>query len=396
MRILYICPHPNIGFDDPSGPGTHIREVVYAMQSMGHEVKVFLASEQQKNFKSNATSNHQPSSSGFKTIIKKILGAFFFETLKDFLLLVQDKKYAKQLEKIAFEYKPDIIYERSYFLCLSGYKTARKFSIAYYLEMNAPATIEKPLMSSSSLFLHRAKRFEKIQIAGCDRLIVVSSALKTHFVKLVPSAEQKVMVVPNAVRSEVKNISSTRASMRESLGISENEITIGFVGSIFPYHGVDLLIESFAEVITTTPLLKLLIVGDGSILPALKEIAAQKGIQSKIIFTGNVPHDKVNEYLSAMDIAVMVKSNWYGSPVKIFEYGAAALPMLCPDTIPVRDVITDGEDALLVSPEKTSVVRALQKLLIDKKSRDEMGQRFHNKVLKKHTWTINVRRILGE
>ena len=83
--------------------------------------------------------------------------------------------------------------------------------------------------------------------------------------------------------------------------------------------------------------------GDGSILPDLKNLADKLGLASKIIFTGNVAHEKVNDYLAVMDIAVMVKSNWYGSPVKIFEYGAASLPMICPDTIPVRDVITDSD-----------------------------------------------------
>ena len=394
MRILYICPHPNIGLNDPSGPGTHIREVVYAMQSLGHEVKIFLASGKIHNQDKHDKQDHPQGNSRLKNLAKRILGAYFFESLKDFFLLINDRSYSQQINNVIAEFKPDLIYERSYFLCLSGYRNARRHGIRYFLEMNAPATIEKPIMSSSSLFLSLAKRYEKIQIIGCDRLIVVSSALKNHFKKLVPSASHKMIVVPNAVRSDWQGHTMERQPIRASHGISLDEIVVGFVGSIFPYHGVDLLIHSFAELAGKSSSLKLMVVGDGSTLPELKSLAENLGLTSQIIFTGNVPHSDVNKYLAAMDIAVMVKSNWYGSPVKIFEYGAASLPMICPDTIPVRDVITEGEDALIVSPEKTAVVEALKRLIENQSLRKRLGDSFHTKVFSRHTWTINVRRIL--
>ncbi|MFM7104856.1 MAG: glycosyltransferase, partial [Flavobacteriales bacterium] len=66
------------------------------------------------------------------------------------------------------------------------------------------------------------------------------------------------------------------------------------------------------------------------------------------------------------------------------------------DTIPVRDVITDGEDALIVSPNKTSVVNALSHLIKDDKLRETMGKRFFTKVFDKHTWTHNVIKILAD
>lgn len=395
MKILYICPHPNIGFNDPSGPGTHIREVVYAMESLGHEVKVFLASDQ-VSAESTSVQSQQTQVGRSKNWIKKIIGAYLFESIKDFFLLLHDWRYARRLEKVVNDFKPNLIYERYYFLCLSGFSVAKKHRVRYFLEVNAPTTIEKRLMSSSSLFLGLAKRYERKQILGCARLIVVSSALKSHFMNLLPVAENKILVIPNAVRSDWKSNASARNFERESLGIARDEITIGFVGSIFPYHGVDLLIESFAVLATSSLSLKLLIVGDGSILPDLKNLAEKLGLASKIIFTGNVAHEKVNDYLAVMDIAVMVKSNWYGSPVKIFEYGAASLPMICPDTTPVRDVITDGQDALIVAPEKSSVVAALNRLINDQPLRETMGKRFSSKVFEKHTWTKNVIKILDD
>ena len=62
--------------------------------------------------------------------------------------------------------------------------------------------------------------------------------------------------------------------------------------------------------------------GDGEILSDLKLLCSNLNISDSVIFTGSVAHADVFAYIDLMEIAVMAKSNWYGSPVKIFEYGA--------------------------------------------------------------------------
>ncbi|MEY3398003.1 MAG: hypothetical protein RL220_597, partial [Bacteroidota bacterium] len=43
MKILYYSPHPNLNLATPSGPGTHMREVIEALESQGHTVVRFIA-----------------------------------------------------------------------------------------------------------------------------------------------------------------------------------------------------------------------------------------------------------------------------------------------------------------------------------------------------------------
>ena len=160
---------------------------------------------------------------------------------------------------------------------------------------------------------------------------------------------------------------------------------IGFVGSIFPYHGVDLLIEAFAG-LDENPDLRLLIVGDGSTLPELKSLAKRLGVLNRCIFTGSVPHRRVYAFMEVMDICCMARSNSYGSPVKIFEYGLLKKPVVAPDTVPVRDVMIHGEDAILVEPNVQSILDALQELLDDHTLALKMAGSWHEKVLLNHTW----------
>jgi glycosyltransferase involved in cell wall biosynthesis len=102
----------------------------------------------------------------------------------------------------------------------------------------------------------------------------------------------------------------------------------------------------------------------------------------------------VYTYIDLMDITVMARSNWYGSPVKIFEYGAMGKAIIAPDTVPVRDVMIDGEDGLLVEPVVSLISSALSRLISDKEERSRFGRNFQRKVLEKYTWMRNARTAL--
>jgi glycosyltransferase involved in cell wall biosynthesis len=174
----------------------------------------------------------------------------------------------------------------------------------------------------------------------------------------------------------------------------EGKTVIGFVGSIFPYHGVHLLIEAFSQLDEKVDT-RLLIVGDGAALPELKAQALSAGVLDRCIFTGSVPHRKVYPLMENMDICCMPDSNWYGSPVKIFEYGLMKKPVIAPDVGPVRDVMKDGEDAILVKPKAEALKAALEKLVEDRNLRDELSHSWHEKVLLNHTWDAAAKKVLN-
>ena len=90
----------------------------------------------------------------------------------------------------------------------------------------------------------------------------------------------------------------------------------------------------------------------------------------------------------------MARSNWYGSPVKIFEYGALGRPIVAPDTGPVRDVMEHGVDGLLVQPCVNELTAAIQRLLREPSLAESMGAGFQRKVREHHLWRHVAARIL--
>jgi len=388
MKILYISLHPNVNMGANTGPGTHIREVVKAFRKRGHQVETLIA---------GGTVAPEPimGKTIKKDFFKYLLPKVVKESIKDFLLLRHNRSFFSRIVQSIEQERPDMIYERAYYLCSAGYKAAQKYGIPYIVEMNSPYIEEKPMMSSYSLYHFMAKKVELAQLNAANRFIVVSNILKQYFVKKMPTAVDKIMVIPNAVGSDWRIPDmSRRIERRHRLGIEDDTIVIGFVGSIFPYHGVDLLIDAFSELSHSTLNLRLLIIGDGSIIGQLKSKCRELQISAKVIFTGSVKNDLIPEYLTMMDIAAVVHSNWYGSPTKIFEYGAAGLPIISADEEPIKDVMIDGVHGVLVKPEKSAVKESLVSLINDKEKRLRFGVTFQKKVFAEHNWDRNVDKIL--
>jgi glycosyltransferase involved in cell wall biosynthesis len=87
-----------------------------------------------------------------------------------------------------------------------------------------------------------------------------------------------------------------------------------------------------------------------------------------------------------MDIAVMASSNWYGSPVKVFEYGAMSKAIIAPDNVPMRDVMQHNSEGILVGEGADDVLNALRILVFDPELRKTLAKAFHQKVEENYTW----------
>ncbi len=390
MKILYYSPHPTINSSAPSGPGTHIREVIGGFEQHGHTVVRLISGGEELNVSGNIQFK--------KNKLKKFVPLYLWQTLKDYRLLQKDTLNRQHLERLVQEEKPDMIYERSYYLMRSGFETAKKFGIKYCCEMNAPYPEEKVQMEGKSFFIGRAKNVERQQVSTSHRVFTVSSAMKDYLLKNTGCKGHKIVVIPNAVNEQKINADGNKIEeIRARHGLRNDDKIIGFVGSIFPYHGVDLLLSTFVQLIKNEHAnFKLMIVGDGEILGQLREFAKLNIPDGRVIFTGNIHHRDVYSHIALMDITVMARSNWYGSPVKIFEYGALGKTIIAPDTIPVRDVMVDAKDGILIPDNRDDLLKAMEYLIANPDIAAAMAKSFQDKVLKKHTWKNVTAEILKE
>lgn len=389
MKILYYSPHPQLSISAPTGYGTHMREMVAAWRRMGIEVHTCIAGDASgENYQSQETN-----SGGRFRSIKKLIPKFLWETMRDLAILRFDKKQSKLLEDQILKIQPDVIYERVAYLQNSGIQMARKHGIRHVSEINAPYPQERVAFSGQSYFVGAAKDIEREILTYSNGISVVSSALKDYLVAILPEAEPKIIVVPNAINPGHVDFSDREVDELKRKYNLDKELVVGFVGSMFPYHGVDILIRAFAKMDESVRL-RLLIIGDGSILSELKSLAKKLGILQKVIFTGSLPHREVYANIQIMDICCLPKTNWYCSPIKIFEYGLLRKPVIAPDVLPMHDVM-GPDDGELVEPEVDAFHGALMKLIEDENRRHLIADNWYRKVMDDYTWDAAAKKALN-
>jgi glycosyltransferase involved in cell wall biosynthesis len=219
--------------------------------------------------------------------------------------------------------------------------------------------------------------------------------MKKYLIEKTDVNPEKILVVPNAVNpNHLQPNPVHQHEIRTRYELNLEHVVFGFVGSIFPYHGVDLMIDSFAAIERDYNKARMLIVGAGEVLPDLQRRAVALGLEKKIHFTGNVPHHEVYDYLSLMNITIMARSNWYGSPVKIFEYGAMRKAIIAPNVMPVQDVMQHLEHGLLIEASTDALTQSMRYMLQKPAERNRMADSFCKKVMQQHTWEMVSTQIL--
>ena len=172
---------------------------------------------------------------------------------------------------------------------------------------------------------------------------------------------------------------------------------MGFVGTLKPWHGVEDLIEAFADLHRRDPHTRLVIVGDGPQRPKLMLKTAAHGIENAVDFRGAVALSEIPTMLASMDVAVAPYpplENFYFSPLKLFEYMAAGRSIVAASIGQIRQLISDGTTGLLYPPGDTAALAAsLDRLRADPGLRRRLGDEARRVVTRDHTWHSVIRRI---
>ena len=159
----------------------------------------------------------------------------------------------------------------------------------------------------SFLQCQMARLVEKAALTFSDRIVVQGSLHKEW---LEQNGYRQVAHIPNGVDTTSIRPSNNE-DLRDQLSIN-GHFTVGVMGSIVwsdrlaMCYGWD-LIEALS-LLKDIPV-KGLIIGDGSGLPKLKQLAYEKDIQDRVIFAGHVPYSQIHGYLDLMDVCLSTQTN---------------------------------------------------------------------------------------
>jgi glycosyltransferase involved in cell wall biosynthesis len=113
-------------------------------------------------------------------------------------------------------------------------------------------------------------------------------------------------------------------------------------------------------------------------------------------FTGLRPREQVPELIAGFDIALQPRAVEYASPLKVFEYMAAGRAIVAPDQANIREVLTQGQTALLFDPAQPGAMwQAVARLAGDAALRERLGKAAAAEIVRRdYTWLSNARRVI--
>ena len=121
------------------------------------------------------------------------------------------------------------------------------------------------------------------------------------------------------------------------------------------------------------PRARFFLIGDGPLRGALEGQAAELGIADRVVFAGS--RDDVFDLLPALDVFAL-SSRFEGLPIALLEAMATGIAPVTSSVGGIPEVITDGEDGLLVPPgDPAALASALDKVLNDPALRADLGRR---------------------
>jgi len=283
----------------------------------------------------------------------------------------------------------DMVYERYSLWSHAGLQWAREAAVPGLLEVNAPLIDEQ---ARYRVLADRAAAEQSAQrsFEAASALLAVSDEVAS-WLESYAGARGKVHVIPNGV--DTNRFPEGLAATLATTGV----FTVGFVGTLKSWHGLEILLQAFDRLHQTDPDTRLLIVGDGPERGRLQADVVARNLQNATVFTGAVPPGDVPGLLASMDAAVApypALQEFYFSPLKVYEYMAAGLPVVTSSIGQLRKVIESGVNGLLVTPgDVSALTSALHYLKQNPQVRRRLGFEARKTVLHSYTWEKVVDRV---
>lgn len=225
-------------------------------------------------------------------------------------------------------------------------------------------------------------------------VVVITEKLKTY----IPSAlsRNRIIVAHDGVDLGLFENLPARKVARDNLGLPLDRAIVAYTGHLYPWKGV----YTLADAARLAPDILFVVVGgttrDGK---RFRDRVQASGVRN-LRMVGHVPPTEVPFYLSAADVLVLpnsareVISREYTSPLKLFEYMASGTPVVASDLPSLREVLQDGENALLVEPDNPeALVGGLRRILQE----NDLGSRLAAQArqdVAAYTWEQRAAKIL--
>jgi glycosyltransferase involved in cell wall biosynthesis len=246
----------------------------------------------------------------------------------------------------------------------------------------------------------RLRRLESDVFARADHIVTITECARQILLEDYAVPPARVRTIPDGTAGDWS--SPHPNPLPEGEGTSPPSPAVYYVGQLYPWKGAGLVVEAAALVRRA----RFVVVGgmpNGRAGDAdVAELAARArkvGAADRVELRGYVPYGRVRDELAGAAVALLPLpdepvARYFTSPLKLFDYMAAGVPIVASDLPSLREVLRDGDNALLVAPgDAAAAAGAIDRLLAD----PALARRLASQALldvRAYTWDARAARLL--
>tara|TARA_B100000963_G_C22625701_1_gene672203 strand:+ start:504 stop:1682 length:1179 start_codon:yes stop_codon:yes gene_type:complete len=379
MKVLHVLYQslPNI-----SGSSIRSRDILINQLKIGVEPIVITSPFQNPN-KSGVSYeeidgiNYYRTFSNNSELVSEDRSSFFLQIKKFFRVI----KFTFKVYEIAKKEKVDVIHSHAMFFCaIAGKLTSIFLKKPFIYEVRSLWEERFKKNNLFSFFIFSIITYiETLLMYFSDHIVAINKNLKVELQNRFILKKRKITVVENAI--DLDRIFTSK--------VNRNELVFGYVGTLSPIEGIDLLIKAFKNLSLKN---KLLIFGNGIEIENLKNLS--KGIKN-IEFKHNISNAEIVKAYNQIDIIVNPRKSSYltnsVTPLKTLEAMAYKKLVLASDVGGMKELIKHEKNGILFKSDSLiELEKALINILI-RKDIDRIIFDAYNFIEKERNWCNNVK-----
>ena len=333
----------------------------------------------------------------YRTAILSDTSTAYLPFVKELRLMCRLKQ---RIAEVACEEKVDLIHSHSPSLNgLPAWKIARSLNIPFVYEARAfweDAAVDHGTFGERSVRYRISRAVENFVFRQADAVIVIAEAMREELSRRGISKD-RISVIPNGVDIEGFQPRERNRQLAERLGLNGGPV-FGFIGSLYHYEGLQLLMEAFPAILAQVPGARLLVIGGGPEESMLKE--ASRRCNGMISMIGNIPHVQVPDYYSVIDVLVYPRQRMrltdLVTPLKPLEAMAMGKAVVASDVGGHRELIQHGVTGLLFRADDVdALTQEGVRVAMDRDLRERLGKVGRKHVEDERRWLGIVSNYLG-
>ena len=299
-------------------------------------------------------------------------------------------------EEIIRREQPELVHAASnYVTAFPALVAARRLGVPFIYEIRGFWEVTRS--SRDEQFKNTAKYrfmqlFEGLTARHADRVITITTAMKEQLMERgVP--ENRIGIAYNSVDPDRFMPRPPDRELATALGIPDGVPVIGYVGSFVDYEGLDDLVTACAGLKAAGRNFRLLLVGDGAVFENLKKQVEDLGLQDIAIMTGRVPHERVEDYYSLIDIAPFPRKPWevceLVSPLKPYEAMALEKAVVVSSTRALQEIVTHDKNGMVFAKgDVADLQQKLDALVTGSVNGSALGRKARAWICEERSWDV--------